>query len=111
MKYQVYRIDTFDAKSNGYSVGIREENWCAKFDTVFDSLTDAKEYVIKKNRQRSDLTLYLINLSESEKVDFINRFCFSDEPIWVCKRRYFLDKVNKDLVFKGLRNDGVRIVN
>lgn len=103
MSYQIYKIETFDAKSNGYSIGIREENWYVKFD----NLSDAKEYVIQKNKQRSDLVLYLSNLSSDEKSKFIERFCFSDDPMWVCKRRYFLGKVNKDLVFEGLRNDGI----
>lgn len=104
--YQVYKIEKFDAKSNGYSIGIREENWAEKFDCEFDNLEEAKQYVIVKNRQQSDLPLFLITLSDSEKKEFIEKFCFSNEPTWVCKRRYFLGKINKDLVYEGLRSDG-----
>ena len=107
MKYQIYKIETFDAKSNGYSIGIREENWCVRLDCEIDNLDEAKEYVIQKNIQRSDLPLYLYNLSPTEKSKFIDEFCFSDDPMWVCKRRYFLGQVNKELIFKGLKNDGI----
>jgi hypothetical protein len=110
MKYQVYKIHVFDAKSNGYSVGIREESWICKLDCEFDNLYEAKKHVIRKNRQMSDMALFLINLSQSEKERFIEDFCFSSDPKWMCKRRYFLGAVDKELIRKGLEVDGVRFV-
>jgi hypothetical protein len=110
MKYQVYKIHIFDAKSNGYSVGIREESWISKFDSEFDNLSEVKKYVIQKNIQVSDLPLFLIGLSQSAKEKFIEEFCFSENPKWVCKRRYFIGKPNKDLIRQGLEMDNVRFI-
>lgn len=106
--YQVYRIDTYDAKSNSHSIGIREENWYLRKDKIFDNEEQAKEYVRLQNRKFSTLPTYLISLkTDKEKREFVDKFCFEENTPYLYERRYYLGMVSTKNLVNNLKQQGI----
>lgn len=104
----VYRIDTIPSQTNEFGVG-RVETWTLKLDTRFTRTEEAKEYVRNKNRQHSDLPLFLPELSEEAKEAFVDIFCFSDTE-YLHLRRYFLGMPDQGEVMAAVRNQGIQVI-
>lgn len=110
MSFKVYKIDTFPGGSNSYGVD-RSENWYVKKDSAFDTLKEARDYIISKNMLLSDLPLYTHAIQDDDaRNKVINDFCF-DDPKFAAKRRFWLGKPNVEEMKKALAHDGVKILN
>src|SRR5689334_4204151 len=97
MSYTVYRINTIPSSTNAYTVGL-VETWTLLPDQTFDDINQAKEYVILKNLQHSELTRLIGDLNEKEREEAIEQFCFS-ETDYLYLRKYFLNKPDKNVLF------------
>jgi len=104
---QIYRIDTYPAKSNSHQLGIRSESWVLRLDKMFINEEQARIYVKDMNRIHSDLVLTMADMPEEKQDAFVEHFCFGDE-YWHL-RRYFLGMPDVDKITKSLRAHDVRV--
>lgn len=107
MSIQVYKIDTFPIANNSYCVG-REESWVLKEDVKFDTIEDARSYIIDKSFIFTDLPLFLVDLPTEKRDDFIEEFCFSDK--YLHYQRFFIGKPNVKKIKNALADQGVNVM-
>jgi hypothetical protein len=104
--FKVYRIDNQHMQDNRYRVD-RFEHWTCKLDKKFSSEAEAKEYVLLKNRQNSDMVIMGFHIKdELDKSKFYHDFCFDDK--YQSVRRYFLGKPNTSIIEKQLTDRGIQ---
>lgn len=88
----VYRIDKHDS------------TWHVVYDQVFSSLSEARDYVINKNRNECSDSLELEKLPNIESIS--NR-CTDEQ--WSHKRKYFIGKPDTLLIQMRLIEDNIEI--
>jgi len=102
--YTVFKIEKFEQGNNSFRTD-REENWTLKKDKEFEVVTEARKYVIDKNRIHSDLPNFIVDLHEKDKEEAVMKFCFSDD--YEHLRVYFLGKPDINRIKNKLMENGI----
>lgn len=107
----VYRIRTHDMKLNHHQV-CRQERWTVEKDEAFDSLEEARKYVIEKSKQVTDMisVLTLPFLPEQKQQKAMEDFCF-DNDLYLVHRRLFVDHVPLKELKEALKDRGIKVDN
>ena len=109
MSFEIYRIYTTCAPNNEYKIN-RHEEWTTSFVKKFDSLEEAKIFVIEKNKEHSELPNFSYNIKdECKKKEFYEQFCFSNDK-YLKYRRFFIGKPPIKQIENELKKDGIKIV-
>lgn len=100
--YKVYKIIKVDTGSNTYTTS-REQTWEARLVREFDDVEAAKQYVIEKNINESDLMTHLNDVSDlrEKSKDFLNEYSFGAR--YAHERIYHLGPPNKAIIEANLR--------
>ena len=106
--FEIYRIRPSCAPNNEYKIN-RDEVWNVSRVETFDILTEAKRFVIEKNRLHSDLVKFEYTLKEEQIPDFLERFCFTDDK-YLTDRRFFLGYPPIEKIKKALIKDGIKVL-
>lgn len=101
----VYRIDKVNIQHNEYAID-RNETWYVVKDKEFMSFDDAKDYVIRMNRNKCGYDLGILYSDDEEE---ILRRCF--DPEFCHKQQYFVGKPDTTLIKNKLRQDKIRVTN
>ena len=104
MSFCVYYINKFDTFGNNHSIS-RDETWKFQLDIIFNTLFEAKNYIIKKNKQFCTIDLNLNQLSTESEIR--NRCLGLDENYkdFISYRRWFLcnNTLTKQKIIKEIR--------
>jgi hypothetical protein len=107
----VYRIRTHDMKLDHYQI-CRQERWTVEKDETFDSLEEARKYVIEKSKQVTDMisVLNLPFLPEQKRQQAMEDFCF-DNDLYLVHRRLFVDHVPLKEMKQALGDRGIKVAH
>ena len=85
----VYKIQVSDTFGNSHTTN-RDETLYVKKDKIFHTDEEAIEYIIDRTRLFiPELSYFLVDIKDDEeKLDFCNRFCFTDD-MFMTRRRLF----------------------
>jgi len=99
----VYRIDKVNIQHNEYAID-RHETWYIVKDKDFVSFEEAREYVIKMNRNKCGYDLGILYSNDENE---INYRCFDKE--FCHKQQYFIDRPDTNLIKNKLQKDKIRV--
>ncbi len=105
-KIKVTKIETYENKGNSHAV-CREDVWAIVNDCEFDTVEEAREYVITQNRRLTDFIICSRTLSTAQKDQFAIEFSFGDRHLHMC--RYFINKPPLKKITHLLKNDGIDV--
>jgi len=109
----LYRIQVFDEGSNSFTTA-RSSRWVLSADAKFDTIDEAKAYIIAKSYAHTDLPLFLQQWRESPepkrtREQVINAYLF-DNPQYLKHRRFFLNNTPQFKVLQEeLANIGIKM--
>ena len=85
----------------------RHEEWKVSFVKNIESIEEARQFVINKNKEHSDLVLYSHSIQdETKKQEFYEQFCFTNNK-YLKHRRYFIGHPPIKQIKEELKNDGI----
>jgi hypothetical protein len=95
--YKIIKIIKVDTGSNAYTTS-REQTWEARLVREFDDVEAAKQYVIEKNINESDLMTHLNDVSDlrEKSKDFLNEYSFGAR--YAHERVYHFGPPNKAVI-------------
>jgi len=112
--FQVYRLYTFSEGSNAYGVA-RNERWTVAPSQAFETIQEAKTYIVQQSMEHTELPKYLLQWSETAPTDrevtreqVVEQYCFSNDQ-YMHQRRFFLGFPPTDKILKQLENQGIQV--
>lgn len=106
MSFFTTKIETYETLGNSHAV-CRHDTWVFKKDQTFDTLEEAKDYVIQHNRSTSDFITSSRSLSSQQKDVYAIEFSLGDKHLHQC--RWFVGKPPKKKIAALLQNDGIDV--
>lgn len=97
MKINVFKILKSPIGTNSHSVS-RSEEWEFKLCESFESVTDAKKFIMSESKFLPDFVRITIHLSVEEKEKFISSFCFDFNPLYSLYQKFVLEQDKQRLV-------------
>ena len=115
MAFQVYRLRTTCAPNNEYFVN-RHEEWTVVKDEVFDTITEARAYVIQQSKTHTDLPIHGNTVAPKDKPAFYQAFCFGDgdaggDERYMAFRRFFIGYPPIAAMKAALGRDGIKVLS
>lgn len=106
-KVKVSKIETYEEGLNSHCTN-RSDVWNIVNDREFDTMEEAREYVIEQNRKLTDFIICSRTLTDIEKEQFAIDFSFGDRHCHMC--RYFIGKPPKSKIASLLNKDGIKVI-
>lgn len=102
---EVYRIRTLSGGDNSHGVD-RSETWTVVRDQTFETVEEARRYVIEQSIAHTELVLRRNN---RDRESFYNDFCF-DNDLFLTYRRFFIGRPPVAEIRRRLRENGVQVI-